>query len=111
LGQRQYKFVEDQLVALRHTNLIGATHQIPAVTIEGISWTPSDEMTMVTGAFCSTLEVTDIRYDLSVYEEFLKEIQRSFGANAIRKRSYDRFCVSSFVTAVSEGVLRIACKP
>ena len=38
-------------------------------------------MTIVTGAFCSALQVTDVRYDLSVYGEFFKGIPRRLGTS------------------------------
>lgn len=47
-----------------------------------ITWAPSSESTMMTSAFCSVLGVTDVRYNLSVYGEFLKDIPRRLGTNA-----------------------------
>jgi hypothetical protein len=38
-------------------------------------------MTLLTGGFLSALQVTDIRFDLSIYGEFFKDIPRRLGTN------------------------------
>ena len=55
--------------------------QGPVSTIRGLSRTPSNETTIAASAFISTLEVTDVRYDLAWYGGFLKDIPRRLGTN------------------------------
>lgn len=81
-GQRRYKFVGNQLVAAKLTSRGQAVFQTLPFTVQVISLTPSNESTMLAGAFCSALKVTDVRYDLSVYGEFFKGIPRRLGSNA-----------------------------
>ncbi|KAH6698283.1 hypothetical protein BKA61DRAFT_709941 [Leptodontidium sp. MPI-SDFR-AT-0119] len=64
-GQRRFKFIEEQ----------SRTHYVE------VFWTPSSDRTMMMGAFCSALGVTDVRYDLSVYGGFLKDIPKRLGTN------------------------------
>ncbi|KAH8654422.1 hypothetical protein BGZ60DRAFT_418471 [Tricladium varicosporioides] len=80
-GQRRYKFVEEP-VASKTNSLVPASHRAPCLKVNSITWVPSNGMTMVTGAFCSALSVTDVRYDLSVYGQFFKDIPRRLGENA-----------------------------
>jgi hypothetical protein len=40
-------------------------------------------MTIRTSAFCSALEVSDVRYDLTIYGLFLKDIPRRLGTNTV----------------------------
>lgn len=42
---------------------------------------PTNQMTMVASAFAATLEVSDLRYDLCCYGEFMKDIPRRLGTN------------------------------
>lgn len=42
----------------------------------------SNPTTRIAGRFVSALEVTDIRYELSIYGEFLQDIPRRMGSNA-----------------------------
>lgn len=59
--------------------MVIASNSLP---VPQIQWIPSSETTMVRSAICFALSVTDFRYDLSVYGEFLQEIPRRLGTNA-----------------------------
>ena len=68
-----------QPVALRWTKVEPTLR--PISTPRGLLRTPSNETTMVASKFASTLEVTDLRYDLAWYGAFLKDIPRRLGSN------------------------------
>ena len=73
--------MKDQAVS-RSTSKAQTALQAPLPTVKAITYTPSNNLTIVTSAFCSVLEVKDIRYDLSVYGPFLKDIPRRLGSSA-----------------------------
>lgn len=50
---------------------------------------PSNETTSIAGAFIFTLEVKDLRYDLSCYGAFLEEIPKRLGSNIALDASVD----------------------
>lgn len=68
-GEQRYKF-QNQSVILT-----------PTIKPQALQATPSNEMTTVASAFLAVLEVTDIRFDISIYGDFLKEIPRRLGTN------------------------------
>lgn len=79
-GEQRYKF-KDQTGALT-----GRASQKPAPHApQPDSWDltplPSSETTIKTCALISTLQVVDLRYDVSYYGEFLKDIPRRLGSN------------------------------
>jgi hypothetical protein len=74
-GQQRYKF-KNQSVVLTPVKL-----QANQATIHGISCAPSNRATMAASALLAMLEVTDIRFDLSFYGDFLKDIPRRLGTN------------------------------
>ncbi|KAH7311050.1 hypothetical protein BKA65DRAFT_441444 [Rhexocercosporidium sp. MPI-PUGE-AT-0058] len=82
-GQRRFKFVDEsqsQLVVCKPKSPTRSPRpNIPAY--ERISWSPSNESTMIMGAFCSALQITDVRYDLGVYGTFIKDIPRRIGTS------------------------------
>ncbi|KAH7372138.1 hypothetical protein BKA64DRAFT_689172 [Cadophora sp. MPI-SDFR-AT-0126] len=83
-GQRRFKFVDEsqsQVVACKPKSAPRSTQpQVPAY--ERVTWSPSNESTIIIGAFCSALRITDVRYDLGVYGTFIKDIPRRIGTNA-----------------------------
>ncbi|KAH6718417.1 hypothetical protein BKA61DRAFT_545555 [Leptodontidium sp. MPI-SDFR-AT-0119] len=82
-GQRRFKFVDEsqsQLVVCKSKSPTRSPRpHVPAY--ERISWSPSNESTMIMGAFCSALRITDVRYDLGVYGTFIKDIPRRIGTS------------------------------
>ncbi|KAK0105065.1 hypothetical protein ONS95_004570 [Cadophora gregata] len=83
-GQRRFKFVDESqsqvVVCKPKSDPSSPRPQLPAY--ERISWSPSNDSTMIMGAFCSALRITDVRYDLGVYGTFIKDIPRRLGTNA-----------------------------
>ncbi|KAF8848255.1 hypothetical protein BDZ45DRAFT_810934 [Acephala macrosclerotiorum] len=77
-GKQRFKFVEQQAGTAKP---IRAAHAVQILTIGGISVVPCNQTMMIAGALCSALEVKDVRYDLSVYGEFLQHIPRRLGTN------------------------------
>jgi hypothetical protein len=53
----------------------------PVSTVRALSRSPSNETTKIASAFIFILEVTDLRYDLSCYGPFLKDIPKRLGSN------------------------------
>jgi hypothetical protein len=56
-----------------------AQAHVPAVI--ALSRSPSNETTTIARAFIFILDVTDLRYDLSCYGSFLKDIPERLGSN------------------------------
>ncbi len=82
-GQRRFKFVDEtQSVVVCKPKSARRSPQPDVPRYERISWSPSNESTMIMGAFCSALRITDVRYDLGVYGTFIKDIPRRIGTNA-----------------------------
>jgi hypothetical protein len=77
-GQRRFKF-KDQAVILNANK--NPPHQQQISIISRVSTSPSNETTILAGAFISALEVSDLRYDLSCYGNFLKGIPKRLGKN------------------------------
>jgi hypothetical protein len=50
-------------------------------TVRALPRSPSNETTIIASAFIFTLEVTDLRYDLTCYGPFLKDIPKRLGSN------------------------------
>jgi hypothetical protein len=97
-SKKRYKFVKNQWDWLKPTRLIRSTHLILAAPKPGILWTPTNEGTVVAGAFCAVLQVSDARSDLSTSGAFLKDIpRREPGARCFFKSSYERFHIAVFV--------------
>lgn len=80
-GKQRFKFVEQQSVAAKPISPTQATHEVQVLTFDGISIVPCNQTMMMAGALCSALEVKDVRYDLSVYGEFLQHIPKRLGTN------------------------------
>ena len=83
-GEQRYKFKEakQQTVALRFTkSKSDSSSSSSASSRLTLSRTPSNETIKVAGAFISQLEVTDIRYEMSCYGPFLKDIPKRLGIN------------------------------
>jgi len=55
--------------------------QAPVPTVRALLRSPSNETTAIASAFIFILEVTDLRYDLSCYGPFLKDIPERLGSN------------------------------
>lgn len=55
--------------------------QAPLSSVTGLRQSPSNETTKIAGAFIFTLEVKDLRYDLSCYGAFLEDIPKRLGSN------------------------------
>ncbi|KAF2265421.1 hypothetical protein CC78DRAFT_615971 [Lojkania enalia] len=69
-GQQRYKFI-DGIVGLACINS-NAAHMQTA---------PSNHLTVMTSNFLAALGVTDPRFDLTIYGDFMKEIPRRLGSN------------------------------
>jgi hypothetical protein len=67
------------MVVVRSTGARQA--KAPVSPVRGLSRSPSNETTTIASAFIFTLEVTDLRYDLSCYGSFLKDIPKRLGSN------------------------------
>ena len=78
-GQQRYKFI-GQMSTGRSTR--ARQPVAPLSTVRGLPQSPSNETTTIAGAFISTLEVKDLRYDLSCYGAFIKDIPKRLGSNA-----------------------------
>lgn len=70
-GQQRYKFV-DETVGLPCVNSDAAHMQM----------VPSNRFTVMTSSFLAALGVTNPRFDLRIYGEFMKEIPRRLGSNS-----------------------------
>ncbi|KAI9929365.1 hypothetical protein MW887_000833 [Aspergillus wentii] len=79
-GQQRFKF-KDQAVALRSNGTTKSPRSISPVEV--LLRSPSNEMTVLSSAFVSALEITDTRYDLSCYGGFIKNIPRRLGTNEV----------------------------
>jgi hypothetical protein len=77
-GQQRYKFKE-QKVVVRTTGMRRA--KAPVSAVRALSRSPSNGTTTIGSAFIFILEVTDLRYDLSCYGSFLKDIPKRLGSN------------------------------
>lgn len=55
--------------------------KVPVLPARGLSRSPTNETTTIASAFIFTLEVKDLRYDLSWYGAFLNDIPRRLGSN------------------------------
>ncbi|KAF2665055.1 hypothetical protein BT63DRAFT_392410 [Microthyrium microscopicum] len=77
-GEQRYTF-KNQSVAVTAAGSSQAI-SIPTQAIAPAP-TPSNAMTLAASGFMSALQVTDIRYDLSIYGAFFKEIPRRMGTN------------------------------
>lgn len=77
-GQQRYKFKEPTFVGRSMT--VGQT-QAPPSHVSGLLASPSNETTSIASAFVFTLEVKDLRYDLSCYGAFLEDIPKRLGSN------------------------------
>ncbi|KAL2062053.1 hypothetical protein VTL71DRAFT_6319 [Oculimacula yallundae] len=82
-GQRRFKFVDESpsQLALVKPKSPTQSPQKEITAYERISWLPSSDSSMMIGAFCSALEVTDVRYDLGVYGTFMRDIPRRIGSS------------------------------
>jgi hypothetical protein len=80
-GQRRFKFVGNRSVAAEPPASRALAGQWLQTSVPGIPLPPSNDLTMTTGAFCSVLSVTDVRYDLSVYGDCLKGIPMRLGSH------------------------------
>jgi hypothetical protein len=82
-GKQRYTFKEQKIV-VRSTQ-IQATQPIKDQSfkefsvVQRVSRSPSNEMTWIAGAFTSTLEIKDPRYDIACYGIFLKDIPKRLG--------------------------------
>lgn len=79
-GQQRYIFLETQTVIPARPRSSRAPDSPPMSTV---SLTPSNELNLVTSSFLSALQVTDPRYDLSTYGDFLKDIPRRLGHHRV----------------------------
>jgi hypothetical protein len=77
-GQQRYKFKEHKVMA-RSTGMRQST--VPVSTVRALSRSPSNETTTIASAFIFILEVKDLRYDISCYGPFLKDIPQRLGSN------------------------------
>lgn len=80
-GTQRFKFVEQQAGTAKTISPTRAAHAVQVLTIDGISIVPCNQTMLMADALCSALEVKDVRYDLSVYGEFLKHIPKRLGTN------------------------------
>jgi hypothetical protein len=99
-GQRRYKWVDESSPSTSNStpedeDTLETEHQVVLQAKEHthryISMSPSNEMTIVTGAFFSAFEIKDVRYDLSTYGEFLKDIPRRLGSSPALDASVKAF--------------------
>ncbi|KAK3944423.1 hypothetical protein QBC46DRAFT_374280 [Diplogelasinospora grovesii] len=74
-GERRYKFINQS------TGSPSATSRAAQPACQGVPATPSNQRTIVADAFLSALKVTDVRFDLSIYGSFLKDIPKRLGTN------------------------------
>ena len=77
-GQQRYKFKEPMTIGRSMT--VGQP-QAPRSHVSGLLPSPSNETTSIASAFIFTLEVKDLRYDLSCYGAFLEDIPKRLGSN------------------------------
>jgi hypothetical protein len=74
-NEQRYKFRNQTSVVTP-----GKVESIEA-NVPSISVVSSNEMAMVTAGFLTALKVTDVRFDLSIYGEFFKDIPKRLGTN------------------------------
>ena len=71
-GQQRYKFIDGKAsLACANPDMV---HMQTVV--------PSNQLTVMTSALTTALEITDPRYDLTIYGNFMKEIPRRLGSNS-----------------------------
>ncbi|KAG9238509.1 hypothetical protein BJ875DRAFT_450939 [Amylocarpus encephaloides] len=81
-GQQRYKFKEQKIVTrLKKEKSTENSIVLPGTWIS-ISPIPSNDESPVLCGLVSTLEVTDLRFDLTYYGGFLRDIPRRLGDNA-----------------------------
>ncbi|KAF2802325.1 uncharacterized protein BDZ99DRAFT_455114 [Mytilinidion resinicola] len=79
-GERRFKF-HQQMVILGSTR--PKTVQRPVTTVSEIPRSPSSSVTTTAAsAFVSVLEVTDLRFDLTYFGTFLRDIPSRLGSNS-----------------------------
>ncbi|KAF1817388.1 hypothetical protein P152DRAFT_463556 [Eremomyces bilateralis CBS 781.70] len=99
-GKQRFKFAEnltiEHLESRRSSSNPSPRRSLEAAAQPALAMpaAPSNELTLVTAAFLSTLQVTDIRFDPTVYGEFLKDIPRRLGTNAALDASVHTFSVA-----------------
>ncbi|KAH6674747.1 hypothetical protein B0J14DRAFT_20899 [Halenospora varia] len=79
-GQQRYKFKEQNVIIARSAKTQSGPKSKPPVCKARLL-DPSNETALVVSGFISKLEVTDLRYDLTYYGEFLKDIPKRLGNN------------------------------
>ena len=80
---------------MRSTGIRQAKAPVSPVRGLSLSRSPSNETTTIASAFIFTLEVKDLRYDLSCYGAFLKDIPKHLGSNIALDASVN-FLTSAF---------------
>lgn len=91
-GQQRYKFV-GQMSTGRSTRARQPVASLATVRV--LPQSPSNETTTIAGAFIFTLEVKDLRYDLSCYGAFIEDIPKRLGSSTALDASVN-FLTSAF---------------
>ncbi|THC92721.1 hypothetical protein EYZ11_007798 [Aspergillus tanneri] len=76
-GQQRYKFKEQMVI--RGTPIRSQGSLSPSK----VPHSPSSEGTATASALVTILDITDVRYELTYYGEFLKDIPRRLGTNDV----------------------------
>ncbi|KAH8660908.1 hypothetical protein BGZ60DRAFT_414266 [Tricladium varicosporioides] len=79
-GQQRYKFKEQNVIIAKSAKSQSAPKSVHPVCT-GLLLQPSNETALVVSGFISKLEVTDLRYDLTYYGDFLKDVPKRLGNN------------------------------
>jgi hypothetical protein len=72
-GQQRYKFKNQSFAIVRASSGGSSPERLQSL--------PSNEITILASTFSSALRIDDIRYDLSIYGTFFKDIPKRLGTN------------------------------
>jgi hypothetical protein len=78
------------------------------VAADPLSLVPASRTTRITGSFINRLEIRDVRYDISSYGNFLRQLPRRVHTNEALEAAVDAFDAAFSSPANQEGsVLRL----
>ncbi|KAI9041470.1 Zn(II)2Cys6 transcription factor domain-containing protein [Aspergillus affinis] len=91
-GQRRYKF-KDQMVVWSDSSArrTTTTTTMTRWDTRDVPRSPQNEMTTATTAMATLLNMSDVRYEVIYYGEFLKDLPRRLGSNAVLDASVMAF--------------------